>query len=158
MPESLASVYSVVDPRDNPGAVSVPPPLRKPGRPEAPTAGRAPEVAATERTPAPVVDKPQPSVVPSPVVAKPKYTRVNFKTDAGVYSVPALAVLISKYGVLVELPASDEQPSFVPTVGTRLEVGDASGSYPCYYPGTEFERPGTKTLVFIRAEDDNGKA
>jgi len=92
------------------------------------------------------------------VEAKPVYTRVSFITDAGVYSVPALAVEICDYGVMVTLPSADDQASFVPAIGSTLTIGHKSTRVKCYFPGTEFNTSVGKVLVFIKAGDDNGEA
>lgn len=161
MVDSIPSRYSVIDPGDDPSVVSRPPAPRKPKRPGgAPPAG-VPSGASAECAPPkpPVADAPPPTApYPEPAAQKRRYTRVNFTTDAGVYSVPALSVIACPFGVMVELPIADDAPSFVPSVGTKLSVGDAVASYPCYYPGTEFDKGDSKILVFVRAEDNDGKA
>jgi hypothetical protein len=170
---STASIYAVIDPSDDPSVVSRPPAPRKPVRKTADTsAAQTPAIAqavaesdallaqaaAVPRPAEPIPAPTTPAAYPyAPVEKQVKYTRVQFITDIGVYSVPARSVAVSDYGVMVELPASDDMASFVPAVGTKLSIGSTSGRYKCYYPGTEFDRPGSKVLVFIRTEDHDGK-
>ncbi len=82
-------------------------------------------------------------------------TRVRFETEAGIYSVPALSVTPSDYGVMVMLPMDDSQASFVPAIGSKLRVGCDRDSWACYFPGTEFDldQPKAKVLVFIIAQE-----
>jgi hypothetical protein len=91
----------------------------------------------------------------------PKLIRVRFETDAGVYSIPAISLTESKYGILVLLPQDESQASFVPAVGSKFTVGTGKQSWPCFFPGTEFdlETPSAKALVFVLApEAQDGEA
>ncbi len=157
-----AEIYAVIDPSDDPSVVSTPPLPRKPVRKDVVRPPSAVEQALAESDTLLSEAAAAPSAPPVPTsTPKPRYTRVQFITDVGVYSVPALSVTVGVYGIMVELPSDNDTASFIPAVGTKLAIGNTVDRYNCYYPGTEFDRPGSKVLVFIRTQEEgetHGKA
>lgn len=85
---------------------------------------------------------------------------------AGTYSLPAIDVIPSMFGVLVVLPCGDNDTTFLPNPGVAVRIQFKGASWNCYYPGIagEFKELGIMVLAFVDSssrtneEAGNGKA
>lgn len=84
-----------------------------------------------------------------------KRSRVSFTLENGMYSVPAIDVVASQFGVIILLPAGSQDAIFTPNPGAKLDISWQDKSWSCYFPGTVFELPelGVMVLTMIRSDD-----
>lgn len=75
-------------------------------------------------------------------------SRVSLQVEnAGSYSIPAIDVIKAGFGVLVLLPAGDNDAVFIPNAGTSVDITFKNKTYSCYFPGVTGEIPDLKILV-----------
>lgn len=74
--------------------------------------------------------------------------RVNLQVEnAGSYSIPAIDVINAGFGVMVLLPAGENDAVFIPNAGTAVDITFKNETYQCYFPGVTGEIPDLKILV-----------
>ena len=82
-------------------------------------------------------------------------TRVSFIMPNGTYAVPAVDVRVTESGVIILLPYSDNDATFIPNAGSRFTIMHAGKQTPCYFPGTVFtlEPLGVTVLALLLDSD-----
>jgi len=83
--------------------------------------------------------------------------RVTFELDGGSYSLPAIDVIESVYGIMVILPANDSDVTFVPSPGAELVIIYNDKRIACFSPGTVFNINELKIIVIslVKKDTDN---
>lgn len=106
---------------------------------------RKQQVQVVER----IVERPVEKIVEKVVeVEKPsaakafleKRTRVQIATSETMFSIPAITVVPSLYGLVVVLPLRDDSVTFIPKTGSKVRVSCKDlGTYDTTYTGVSFE-------------------
>lgn len=96
-----------------------------------------------------IIEKPVEKIVEKIVeVEKPsplskfveRRTRVQIATQETMFSVPAITIVRSMYGLVVILPLSDDSVTFIPRTGSRVKLSSKEiGTYNATYTGVSFE-------------------
>jgi len=61
--------------------------------------------------------------------------RITFELEGGSYSLPAIDVIDSGYGIVVILPAGDKDTTFTPAPGAEVMVIYDGETFKCFSPG-----------------------
>jgi len=83
-------------------------------------------------------------------------TRISFELNEGTYSIPAVAVEASPYGVIILLPLDDGDATFVPNPGAEVRVMHGAQVWDCFFPGTSFELPDLGVLAIAMVRKNEG--
>lgn len=83
-----------------------------------------------------------------------KRMKVQLELEAGTYTITAINIINSKYGMMIILPSNDQGATFIPKPGTEVSIVTGERSRKCYFPGTYFSIPelNAEALVFVSAE------
>jgi hypothetical protein len=76
--------------------------------------------------------------------------------NAGIYSIPAIDVIVAGFGIFVLLPAGDNDATFVPNPGAGVQVTFKGKSYNCYFPGVAGDIPDLRLMVLAMINKDAG--
>mgnify|MGYP003587850761 CR=1 FL=1 len=82
--------------------------------------------------------------------------RVTFELDGGAYSLPAIDIIEASYGVMVILPAGNNDVTFIPSPGAELAILYDDKRISCFSPGTVFNIEELKVMVIslVRRDTD----
>lgn len=82
---------------------------------------------------------------------------VSFQTPFGIYTVPAIDVKATQYGVIVILPYARGNATFVPQPGAKLNVGWGEHSVSCMFPGTVFPFQDKGIIIITMLRDERAE-
>ena len=80
--------------------------------------------------------------------------RVTFELAGGSYSLPAIDMVESSFGVMVILPAGDSDVTFIPSPGAELTIIYDDKRIACFSPGTVFNVNELKVIIISLVKRD----
>jgi len=92
-----------------------------------------------------------------------KRMRVTFYLGEGTFSIPAIDVRTSRNGLMVFVPVDDSSTSFIPKVGSQLEIhyrqNGTDHQHQVLYQGchAEIEELSCMIMAFNKGDEDSGK-
>ena len=84
--------------------------------------------------------------------------RVTFELSGGSYSLPAIDMIESSFGVMVILPAGDKDITFIPSPGAELTIIYDDKRIACFSPGTVFNVNELAVIVISLVKRDTNES
>ena len=80
--------------------------------------------------------------------------RITFELDSGFYTLPVISVTIVECGIMIMMPAGNNDTTFAPKPGASVGIRFGEKHFDCFSPGAVFTVPELEVMVIMLIRKD----